>query len=65
MKRCSMMFSSTGIRVNTQAGSHCPWRSPSEQAAHTTKTKPKNHSRRSRQKATSPATITAKKLHPT
>ena len=55
MKRCSMMFSITGIRVKIQAGSHWPWRSPSEQAAHATKMKPKNHSRRSRQKTARPA----------
>ncbi len=65
MKRCSMTFSSTGSRVKIHAGSHCPWRSPSEQVAHTTKAKPKNHRRRSRQKATRPATMTARKLHPT
>ena len=64
MKRCSIMFSSTGMRVKTQAGSHCPWRSPSEQTAHTTRTKPKNHRRRSRQKATRPAAMTARKLQP-
>ena len=64
MKRCSMTFSTTGIRVKIQAGSHCPCRSPSEKAAQTTRAKPKNHSRRSRQKAARPATMTARKLQP-
>ena len=64
MKRCSMTFSTTGMRARIHAGSHCPCRSPSDQATQTAKTKPKNHSRRSRQKAASPATITARKLQP-
>ncbi len=65
MKRCSIRFSITGILEKIQAGSNCPWRSPSEQATHTAKTNPKNHRRRSRQKTASPAARTARKLQPT
>ena len=56
MKRCSITFSSTGIRLKTSAGTHCPWRWPERAGdADARRGKPKNHSRRSRQKAATPA----------
>ena len=48
----------------SRAGSHWPGRASSEQARHRTKAKPKNQSRRSRQKASTPAASTARKPQP-
>ncbi len=64
MKRCSITFSMMGSLVKIQAGSHWPCRSPNEHTTQRKSTKPKNHRRRSRRKATTPARRTATKPQP-